>query len=167
MTTPSITVHAHWFTSLLGAKSAKFYIIGKSLYVELQTGEQLKIITESISDKAVYQAGYIFSKLRLVTDKGEIRLKGLRQKEAARAYNWLRYHWILQLTPCVEEKSQQIKAEITKGYLRSSRIDQIKQLANEAVNEFGTIPGVSEQDSLKLTSFQVAHFWRLSYWVYF
>ena len=64
-------VSPHWLMKLLGAESATFRLAENGLSVESTKGEHYVVLVESLSNKAAFREGRFFSRLVLLTDKGE------------------------------------------------------------------------------------------------
>ncbi len=54
----------NWIMRLFGAKSASFRLTESGLSVELDPGERYVVLTESLSDEAVYHQGLFFFKTK-------------------------------------------------------------------------------------------------------
>jgi hypothetical protein len=105
---------------LLGAEAATFSLDENGLSVKTKSDDTYVVLTESLSGKAVCVNGVFFSKLILKTDKGTKKFGGLRKRDAAELYLWMRHYWIEQLTQIVVDAAQQIKVVLGKGYFRTA-----------------------------------------------
>ncbi len=143
MSNKSKSATPHWIMRLLGAESATFSLDKNGLNVKTKSGDRYVVLTESLAGSVDCIDGVIFSKLVLKTDKGTKKFRGLSKRDALQLFAWLRQFWIEQLAPVVTETAHQIKALLDKGYLRSSRLIKVQELAQNAVEKFVTTPDKS------------------------
>ncbi len=148
------TVAPHWIMRLFGAESATFSLVKNGLSVRTKSGDHYVVLTESLAGSVDCIDGIFFSKLILKTNKGAKKFSSLPKKDASLLYAWLRQYWIKQLTPIVVETAKQIKVILSRGYLRSSRLKIIQELARSAVAKFLVVPDDSWAPGTDLKQFK-------------
>jgi len=139
---------------LIGAEAATFSLDKNGLSVKTKSGDKYLVLTESLAGEAVCVHGVFFSKLVVKTDKGIKKFGGLRKHDAAELYLWMRLYWIEQLIPVVARSAHKIKTIVGKGYLRSSRLKYVQQLAQKTVQKFHKLPDASEVTESNLNLFR-------------
>ena len=155
MTTSGISRQTtpHWLMRLFGAQAATFHLSDNGLQVQTAKGEQCFVLAESFANEAVFHEGAVFSCLVLSTDKGTRTFRGLRKQDAKALFDWLRGHWLAQLSPRIALVADEIKAILAKGYPRQSRIDAIAELARGGLSSFNKIPESEWCSDLNITPF--------------
>ena len=126
----------HWLMRLFGAESATFQSVGEGLQVVTENGEKYLIFAESLANQATFQEGAIFARLVLQTDTGPKTFSGLWKKDARALFWWLREHWLRQLAPEVMKTAEDIRALVTRGYPRQSRLEVAREMAQQALARF-------------------------------
>ena len=157
MTTQTHTFTPNWLYKIFGAKSGELYFSDDKLFIKLESSDHYEIDLRNISNAAAFHSEFLFSSLHLDTNRGPLHIKGLNKTDAQGTYDWLRQHWILQLTPLINKNCHQIESIIARGYLRSSRLDSIRLLANEAVSKFKTVPNETWSSHIDLKNFQYVY----------
>ena len=125
---------------LFGAEPANFRLAENGLSVAFDSGERYVVLTESFADEGVYQQGLVFSRLSLKTDKGQKLLGGLRKRDAAQLYDWLRRYWLRLLIPIVELAAKELQNTLDNYYLRTSQWPHVQRTAQGAVDKFHNVP---------------------------
>lgn len=130
----------HWLMRFFGAKSATFQLAGEGLQVVTRNGDKYQILTESLANEATFQEGVLFSRLVLQTNTGLKTFSGLRKKDALTLFWWLRAHWLKQLAPEIVKTAEDIRALLTLGYPRQSRLEAARTMAQQALARFVRVP---------------------------
>ena len=137
---PSRNITPHWLMRLFGATSATFQFVGERLHVVSGNKDTHQVLTESLADEAAFQEGIVLARLVLHTASGRRTFSGLRKKEAVELLQWLREHWLRQLAPEVVKTAENIRALLSQGYPRQSRLEVARAIAQQALARFVRVP---------------------------
>ena len=145
------SITPHWMMRLLGARTATILISSDGLILERAGNKRFAISSENLTREDVLRRGRLFFELVLPTDRGEQRLKGLRKAEVEGFFEWLQDYWFwLEEAQKFASKVQRCAEEINRlldaGYLRNSRLLQIKAMAREMLDQFRKVPAVGSLD---------------------
>lgn len=130
----------HWLMRFFGAESATFQLTGEGLQVVTKNGDSYLIQAESLANEATLQKGGLFARLVLQTNAGPKTFPGLRKKDALALFWWLREQWLRQMAPEVVKTAEDIRALLTQGYPRQSRLEVARVMAQEALARFVRVP---------------------------
>lgn len=130
----------HWLMRCFGAKSATFQWTGEGLQVVTKNDEKYLILPESLANEATFQEGTLFARLVLQTNTGPKTFSGLRKQDAQALFWWLREYWLKQLAPEVVKTAEDIRALLTKGYPRQSRLEKARAIAQQSLARFVHVP---------------------------
>lgn len=149
-TRKSIAV-VHPLLKHLGATDAAFKIDGNKLWLTKKGSPAAEVDVKSIGSPSTLKTGVLFSKIVLQTDRGKLSLKWLSKKQANEAHKWLRAYFYRSITPSVSDSAKQVLSILRRGYLRSSRLAEIRKIAEEYTSLSPTLPspGLIEPENLE------------------
>ncbi|WP_217645566.1 UvrD-helicase domain-containing protein, partial [Oceanisphaera psychrotolerans] len=110
------------------------------MQVVTKNDEKYLILAASLANEATLQEGAIFARLVLQTSTGPKSFSGLRKKDAQALFRWLRAHWLRQLAPEVIKTAEDIRALLSQGYPRQSRLQVARAMAQHALARFVRVP---------------------------
>lgn len=136
----SKNITPHWLMRFFGAEPATFQLTSEGLQVVTKNDDKCLILAESLANDATFQEGALFVRLVLQTNTGLKTFSGLRKKDAQTLFWWLREHWLKQLAPEIVKTAENIRALLTLGYPRQSRLEAARAMAQQALARFVRVP---------------------------
>ena len=132
---------------LLGVKKTLLSISSDGLILEMADGRRFTVSTENLAQENALDSGRLFSKVLLPTDDGAQILKGLCKTEAENIFNYLQDYncWLQEdqkFASVVEQAAKEINRLLSIGYLRSSYLRKIKEIAQATLNHFRKVPAL-------------------------
>nr|WP_081960602.1 UvrD-helicase domain-containing protein [Nitrincola sp. A-D6] len=136
----SLHVAPHWLMRFFGAESATFQLTRDGLQVMTKNDDNYQILGDSLANEESLREGVFFTKLELQTSTGLKTFTGLRKKDAQTLFWWLRVSWLRQLAPEVVKTADDIRALLTRGYPRQTRLEMARAIAQQALSRFVRVP---------------------------
>ena len=130
----------HWLMRCFGCRRAELVMAVDGLSVELADGSCYTVLDESLAAAAVVRKRALFYALVLVTDQGEKRLGGLRERDALAVFAWLQRYWYRQLASSVSAVADRLVEDLDGGYLRTSQWRALLASAQQCAARFHDLP---------------------------
>lgn len=142
---------------ILGGENAEFRGSPDKLLLVTRKHGPEEIDIDSIALPNALHTGFIFSHINLQTKSGTRRIRCLRKKQAVEAFRWLQAYYCRRIAPAVRHDAERVLQILSKGYLRHSRANKIKDITTPYSSILSTLPdfGMVEPDEKR--HFEIVH----------
>ena len=121
-------------------ESATIECSDDSLVLKLHKGDKVLIDAEKLVSGLSSKRYWFFATLAVPTEKGTKRLFGIIPSQAEEVILWLKRTYYERMYPDIGQASKRIAETLAKGYLRTSRLEIIRQQATTAFDRYKKSP---------------------------